>query len=92
MLIRCELYHLRRGERDGIIPLELVFKAAQKSGGHTRHIAALERNLQSLSAELPANAPALQPEDTAPFLGLVLDLCHQQVRTRVLAFKRVFRR
>lgn len=79
-LVRCELFHLERGVSSGVLPLELVFKAAQSSGGHMRHIGRLERKLASLAAGLGEDAPALADQDAAPFLAVVVTLCYEQVR------------
>ena len=80
VLLRCELFHLKRGVSSGVLPLELVFKAAQGSGGHMRHIGRLERRLETLSAGTPAEAAALAEQDDPGFLALVVVLCHEQVQ------------
>lgn len=80
VLVRCELYHLKRGATSGVLPLELVFKAAQGSGGQTRHISRLEHKLESLSAELTPDSPALAEQATPAFLQVVVELCYEQVR------------
>lgn len=80
VLLRCELFHLKRGVSSGVLPLELVFKAAQGSGGHMRHITRLENRLEALSAGTPAEAAALADQDAPSFLAVVVTLCYEQVK------------